>query len=126
MYLCIPTIGKKGLEEQVHNHFGSAAFFTIIDTESGNIEVIDNGDKEHDHGACQPVAAIAQYNVDAILTNGMGRRAIELFNNSGIKVYLNIGGNIRNAIDAFQQGNLHELDAQQACSGHKHKGSCCY
>lgn len=40
MKICIPTLGEKGLDEQVSEHFGSAPYFTIIDLESNGVEII--------------------------------------------------------------------------------------
>jgi predicted Fe-Mo cluster-binding NifX family protein len=120
MKVCLPTIGGNGLKEKVYNHFGSARYFTIYNTETKETDTIQNNNDHHGHGTCQPVEVIAKYNVDAILTSGMGRRAVMLFNQAGIKVFLLEGETVEEAIKMFEAGKLRELDINSACGGHGH------
>jgi predicted Fe-Mo cluster-binding NifX family protein len=112
------------LNEQVFNHFGSASYFTIYDTDSKTHEIIENDNRHHSHGGCQPLNALSGHKVDAVLTGGMGRRAIELFNNAGIRVFLLEGGSVAEAIEKFEANQLEELDPGSGCSGHGHQGGC--
>lgn len=124
MKICLPTMGKAGLKESVHNHFGSAKFFTIYDTETKQVQIIDNGNEHHAHGACQPLQAIAGHDIDAILTAGMGRRAVDLINRGGIKVYLLEGDTAEEAVQRFMDGKLTELTPANACGGHGDGHEC--
>jgi predicted Fe-Mo cluster-binding NifX family protein len=135
MKLCIPTNGEKGLDEQVHNHFGSASFFTLFDTESDEIQTINNSNEQHEHGACQPLSVISDYHVQAILTGGMGRRAVQMLNDGGVKVFLMEGNTVREAVENYRKNRLTELTAENACGGHghdhgsegqEHAGGCCH
>ena len=45
MKICIPTKGNEGMKARISKHFGSASYFTIIDTEANETEIIDNLDK---------------------------------------------------------------------------------
>lgn len=118
MKICLPTVGNKGLKESVHNHFGSAGYFTIYDTDSEELNVVENTNQHHSHGACQPLNALAGHDVDAILTSGMGARAVNLLNEGGVKVYLLDGATVEEAIKKFKAGELKELTIDSACSGH--------
>jgi predicted Fe-Mo cluster-binding NifX family protein len=118
MKICLPTSGKNGLTEMVYYHFGSAPFFTIYDTDTKGIEVIANDNQHHNHGACQPLSVIAKYNVDIIMTNGMGARAVRMLNDSGIKVYRLDGNTVGEAIKKFEDNQLFELRLDNACSEH--------
>jgi predicted Fe-Mo cluster-binding NifX family protein len=118
MKICMPTNGNAGLNETVFNHFGSAKFFTIYDTDKQTIEIATNGNDHHEHGTCQPVEAIAKYHVQAVLSGGMGRRAVQMFNESGIKVYLMEGNTVSEAIKNFEGNKLTELTFENACGGH--------
>ena len=120
MRICLPTMGDKGLEEKVYNHFGSAKYFTIYDTESKSIETKENNNEHHSHGACQPVQALAKFNIDAVLTSGMGKRAVMMFNQASIKVYILQGETVSDAVAKFERGELSEIDPQNACGGHGH------
>ncbi|OGI08780.1 MAG: hypothetical protein A2Y40_00670 [Candidatus Margulisbacteria bacterium GWF2_35_9] len=118
MKICLPTEGKNGLSEVVHNHFGSAKYFTIYDTSLKLIEIIKNDNEHHEHGSCNPVGSISKYNIDAIMTNGMGRRAVQKLNDDGIKVYLLDGNTVNEAIKNFETNKLTELTSENACGGH--------
>jgi predicted Fe-Mo cluster-binding NifX family protein len=61
---------------------------------------------------------ISGLGVDAVLTSGMGRRAVQLLNQGGIKVYLLAGETVQQAIDKFSAGELTELTFDNACGGH--------
>jgi predicted Fe-Mo cluster-binding NifX family protein len=120
MKLCFPTTGEKGLSESVHNHFGSAKYFTIYNTETNSVTVVKNGNEHHQHGQCNPLSQIAQYNIDAVLTNGMGRGAVQKLNAGGVKVYLVKGNTVAKAIANFESSDSQELTMQNACGGHEH------
>lgn len=118
MIICLPTIGEKGMEEKVFNHFGSANYFTIYDTQSKNIKTVQNNNLHHEHGACQPLAAIEGLDIEAVLTSGMGKRAVMKLNAGGIKVFRLEGETVKDAIGLFEQGKLSELSSEGACQGH--------
>lgn len=124
MKICIPTLGEKGLNEQVSEHFGSAPYFTIVDLESNGVEIINNQNQHHNHGECQPMGALTGKGIDSVVCGGMGRGAVERLNAGGIKVYLGNGDIVKNIVEEYKQGNLKELSAEGACAGHDHGHSC--
>ena len=124
MKICIPTTGGKGLEETVSAHFGSAQYFTLVDLDSGAVEVIENANQHHGHGQCQPMSSIEGRGVDAVVTGGMGRRAIDRLNAGGAKVYRAEGGTVRDVVERFKSGQANELSPDQACAGHDGGHGC--
>jgi predicted Fe-Mo cluster-binding NifX family protein len=124
MKICMPTAGNGGMTEKVFDHFGSARYFTIYDTDTKSIEVVENGKEHHAHGACQPLSVVASHEVDAIMTNGIGRRAVRLFNDGGIKVYALDGNTVKEAIGKFEANDLVELTVENACGGHEQGHGC--
>ena len=42
MKICIPSKDHRGLSSEVFDHFGSAPWFTIVDTEEGKVRTIRN------------------------------------------------------------------------------------
>ena len=118
MRLCFPTMGNNGLKEKVFDHFGSAAYFTVYDTEKKAVEILENNNQHHEHGACQPLNIVNEGNIDVIMTNGMGRRAVQLLNEGGIKVFLLEGNTVEEAVTKFQDNKLTELTIDNACGGH--------
>ncbi|MDO9534498.1 MAG: NifB/NifX family molybdenum-iron cluster-binding protein [Bacillota bacterium] len=118
MKLCIPTTGNEGLKASVSGHFGSAPHFTIYDTDSEEIIVIDNQNLHHTHGNCQPLRALSGVEIDAVVCGGMGAGAIFNLNQGGIRAYLGQEGTVQEIAKAFQEGNLPELTPSNACSQH--------
>lgn len=41
--------------------------FIIVDTETGNISIINNRDQHHMHGACNPLKALDGQRIDAVV-----------------------------------------------------------
>jgi len=118
MKVCIPTTTQDGKSAQVHEHFGSAPFFTVCDTDRNTIEIIDNTNQHHAHGMCQPMSALAGKEIDAVVTGGMGARAVQKLNESGIKVYRAIPGTVETILQQFSKTGLLELTVENACTQH--------
>ena len=118
MRICIPTTTKDGKMADVYGHFGSAPYFTIYDTELDAVEIIDNSNQHHDHGMCHPVQAIGRRRIDAVICTGMGARAIQKLNDSGIKVYRATAGTVSDIISKFINAGVEEITVESACSQH--------
>jgi len=118
MILCIPTTTKDGQGAMVHEHFGSAPFFTVFDAEVKAWEVIDNSHEHHAHGMCQPLASLAGRNIDVVVCGGMGARAVQKFNEAGIKVYRAVPGTVSDIARMFSEGALEEITLAGSCAHH--------
>jgi len=118
MKVCIPTTTKDGKSARVFEHFGSAPFFTVCDTEKNTIEIIDNANQHHSHGMCQPMSALIGKGIDAVVTGGMGARAVQKLNEGGIKVYRAVPGTVEAILQQFSKGGLQELTIENACAQH--------
>lgn len=120
MKIAIPT--EKGM---VSAHFGRCPEFTIVeisDGKAGEIKVVAN--PGHEPGKI-PVF-LKNMDVSAIITGGMGRRAIELFEQMGIKYYLGITGKVDDVIRDFPEGKI--KSGESLCSpqhlGERHGANC--
>lgn len=118
MRICLPTTGKKGWEETVYNHFGSAQYFTIYDSNTREVSVVENENQHHNHGSCQPLDIISQNKVDIVMTSGMGRRAVMMLNEGGVRVYLLQGNTVKEAVSLWEANTLQELTPENSCAGH--------
>ncbi|MCK9572036.1 MAG: NifB/NifX family molybdenum-iron cluster-binding protein [Candidatus Omnitrophica bacterium] len=118
MRLCIPTETNEGKNARVFGHFGSAPYFTIVDIEKDSLETIDNANQHHAHGMCQPMHALTGKSIDAVVTGGMGARAVQGLNQSGIKAYRAIPGTVAEIVSQFTKGGLEEITVQNACVRH--------
>jgi predicted Fe-Mo cluster-binding NifX family protein len=118
MKICVPIENNKGLTSKVFGHFGSAPYFLIYDTDNKDFEVLDNQNQHHSHGMCQPLSALAGKKIDAVVSGGMGARAVQKLNEGGIKVYRGIPGTVAAITDQFIKGELEEMTVNNACSQH--------
>ncbi|OGW79644.1 MAG: diguanylate cyclase [Omnitrophica bacterium RIFCSPLOWO2_12_FULL_44_17] len=118
MKICIPTETNEGKRAEVYGHFGSAPYFTIVDTEKNSVEIINNANQHHSHGMCQPMSALVGKKIDAVVTGGMGARAVQKLNAGGIKAYKVIPGTVADIVSQFTKGGLDEITVNNACAQH--------
>ena len=119
MKICVPTMTADGKAAEVHDHFGSAPFFTVYDTEGDTIEVIANDNAHHQHGTCLPTNILSECKIDAVLCRGMGLRAVNKLNEANVRVYKADGAAVSDVIAAFKEHRLQQLTADNACDQHK-------
>lgn len=117
MKICIPTNGNNGLEEVVGEHFGRVETYTIVDLETNDVKVIPNT-SHHMGGAGYPPELMVQEKVTILVCRGLGRRAISMFEEFGIDVYIGATGTVKDAIDAFKQNKLQKAGINDACGQH--------
>jgi predicted Fe-Mo cluster-binding NifX family protein len=115
--LCVPTTGRGGLDDLVGEHFGRVPTFTVVDSESGTIEILDNT-SEHMGGAGLPADLLVGAGVDVVLCQGLGRRAIQMLSDAGVAVCTGISGTVAEAVATWKRGNLAEVGEDDACTRH--------
>ncbi|MDD5011936.1 MAG: NifB/NifX family molybdenum-iron cluster-binding protein [Phycisphaerae bacterium] len=118
MKICIPVIEDKGLKSRVCEHFGSAPLFLIVDTDSNELNAIQNQNLHHAHGMCQPLKALAGTNVEGVVVGGIGMGALVKLQAANIKVYLSEKPTVEETIAALKSGGLREVTPETACGHH--------
>ena len=117
MRIAIPVFSNDGEISEVYGHFGSAPCFLIYDTEKQKLETVENGDKVHEHGMCNPLAGLEGKNVDAIVTGGIGLRALQRIAGSGVKVFRSAEGmTVKDVAVSVESNSLREITMDEACS----------
>jgi len=76
MKIAFPSQKNDGVDSVVYSHFGSANFFIIMDSQTGETNAVRNHDLNHAHGKCQPLAALGGNTVDAVVVGGIGEAVI--------------------------------------------------
>ena len=117
--VCVPTIGQNGLVEMVSPHFGRAPTFTVVDTDTNAVKVLQNT-SEHMGGVGLPPELMARAGVQVMLCSGLGPRAIQMFEEYGIEVYVGADGTVTDAIQAWRRGLLQVATDKNACEMHRH------
>ena len=103
----------------VNDHFGRAPTFTVVDTETNEVLVVENI-SEHMGGTGMPPEHIAKTGADVLICSGLGGRAIDMFAEFKIAIFVGATGTVRNAIDMWKEGKLIAANHDVACKGHQH------
>ena len=119
MKICIPTEEPMGLDSVAYGHFGSAPYFLIYDTETKEIEVLNNNEAEHEHGQCNPVTPLKDKGVQAVVVAGMGARALQNLQSMGITAYrIENGTKVQTIIENLDLNKLEKLAVENCCQSH--------
>jgi len=124
MKIAFPTTDNQGLNSPVYGHFGSAPFFIITDSDNETFEAVGNPDKDHEHGNCQPLAALGGVKVDAVIVGGIGGGALRKLNQAGINTFRAVEGSVDDNLKLMKTGLLPLFNVNQTCAGHGADGEC--
>jgi predicted Fe-Mo cluster-binding NifX family protein len=118
MKIAVSSTGKS-LDSEVDPRFGRSAGFILFDSESGNISYLDNSaQRELAQGTgIKTAQMIADAGMDVLITGQLGPKAAKVLNKSGIKMYACTGGNVKEAIRAWEEQRLQELSDVQPGPG---------
>ena len=119
MKIAVTSSGPE-MDSIVDARFGRAKYFTLIDIESGEYEVIDNKQNLNaSQGAgIQAGQNVVDLGVEAVITGNVGPKAFRILQAAKIKVLLckkNI--TVAEAIDLLKAGDLEQVD-QANVEGH--------
>jgi len=124
MKIAFPTQENKGMDSPVHGHFGSAHYFVVVDTEEDSTDTVENPDRDHLHGHCQPMKALNGRKVDAVVVGGIGGGALRKLLMEGVKAYRAAEGSVQDNLELLTSGKLPLFTPDQTCAGHGIGDSC--
>ena len=123
MKFCIPVGTDRDWDSPVFGHFGSAPFFAVLDTDLPHaMEIVPNGNSHHEHGQCNPVAAVAGLGINAVVVGGIGHRAAVRLGENGIAVYRCAGHTVIEVAEAIAANTLEPINLADTCQGHGEDG----
>ncbi len=120
--IVVPVSDEKGIDAQLSEHFGRAPYFAIIDLDDeGNVigQGTMSNTSEHFGGTGHPPDRIIQLQPKALITYGMGPRALRIFQNAAIAVFRTNVNTVREAVRAYNNNELQELT--KGCSHAQHQ-----
>jgi predicted Fe-Mo cluster-binding NifX family protein len=124
MKVCFPVMENQGLESAVYGHFGSAPGFVVVDIITSEVTSINNSDRIHQHGACNPVAGLGGHQVDAVVVGGIGGGALNKLNSAGMRVFQAQEGTVGVNLELLRSNALREFLPGHSCGGHGHSHGC--
>jgi len=122
--LVIPTEDGNGLDARLSQHFGRAPYFVVVEIQGdkvASVQAVPN-QSEHFGGYGLPPDLILQLRPDAVITFGMGPRAISRFQEAGVAVYRAQSETVKEVVEAYLQGKLEELT--EGCGKSRHGEEC--
>ena len=120
MIIAIPSNDDKGLESTITPHFGQARHYTFVKV-GKEIEGATSVPVPFDnHGPGDIPNFVKQHGGNFVIAYGMGGRAVDFFNQMGIKVILGASGVIKDVINQFLSENL-EVNEDWEMGGDFHK-----
>ena len=100
-------------------HFGRCPGYTIVDIE--NSEVIKKEEiKNPGHSTGYIPKYLSDLGVEHMISGGMGRRAVDLFNQYNILTSVGVSGSISECIESLKSGSL--KSGVSTCSPGRGKG----
>jgi predicted Fe-Mo cluster-binding NifX family protein len=119
--IVIPAEDGDGLNARLSEHFGRAPYFIIVELEDGNISNVQVALNESEHfgGFGRPPDCILQFRPNAVITYGMGPRALSIFQEARIAVLKANADTVKDVVEAYRQGKLEELT--EGCRYARHR-----
>jgi predicted Fe-Mo cluster-binding NifX family protein len=113
--ICITTTGKD-LDAHVDSVFGRARYFLLVDSETLEVEAVENVPGAHGAGV-QAAQTMASKGVSTLLTGNVGPNAFQGLTAAGIEIYLGAKGTARETLAAYEAGSL-QLAGGPTSQGH--------
>ena len=106
MKIAVSSTGPT-LEDMVDPRFGRCGFFLIIDTDSMDLESIQNQSATLGGGAgIQSAQLVVDKGAMTVLTGNCGPKATQTFCAAGVQVITGISGPVQKAVEQYQSGAL--------------------
>ena len=118
MKIAISSSGKTA-DSQVDPRFGRAAFFMVVDTDTGAFEAHDNVQNLNavQGAGIQAARHVADLGADAVLTGHVGPKAFVALQAAGVKIFVGASGTVRQSLEQYKAGQLAEA-AEATVEGH--------
>ncbi len=108
MRIAIASTGKV-LESKVDQHFGRAAYFIFIDTETMDFSTFKNDRvAAEEHAGIGAARAVAGAGVRSVLAGNCGTKAERILRDAGVRLYTGVKGTVLEAIELYKDGKLTE------------------
>lgn len=122
MKIAVTAENNNGLDSMVAQHFGHAPYFMLVDVENGEVKAVQGvaNPFAEAHQPGQIPTFIHQQNANVILSGGMGGRAIQFFEQYGIKAATGASGTVRQALENYFGGALKDAAPCDESVAHGH------
>jgi len=120
--IVVPVLDDSSLNAKLSEHFGRASYFAVIDLdENGRIlsqKAVPNT-SEHFGGIGRPPDRILQFQPNALVTYGMGPRALGIFQDARVAVLRANTSTVKGVVETYNKDELMELT--EGCHHARHR-----
>jgi predicted Fe-Mo cluster-binding NifX family protein len=118
MKIAVTSTGKT-LESPVDPRFGRAAYFVLVDTDTGAFEAHDNAQNLNaaQGAGIQSAQTVSRLGAGAVITGHCGPKAFRTLRAAGIQVVVGAEGTVAQAVEAFKSGKLKPAESSDV-EGH--------
>jgi predicted Fe-Mo cluster-binding NifX family protein len=122
MRIAISAEDGRGLESVVSPHFGRCPYFVLVDVNGNEVKRVEAVPNPYysRHQPGQVPGFINTQDVDVMLTGGMGRRAIQFFEQYGIETATGAAGTVHLALEQYLGGQLQGAEPCLESQAHNH------
>ena len=122
MRIAFSAESKNGLESPISHHFGRCPAYILVDLEEDDVKSINSIDNPFFEGHKPGMVPrfIHEQGVNVMISGGMGRRAIEFFEQFGVGVATGAQGDVQIALQAYLEGKLNEAAPCRQSIEHDH------
>jgi predicted Fe-Mo cluster-binding NifX family protein len=118
--IAVSADDNRGLDSVVSPHFGRCPYYVLVDVEDAEVKeitaVANPYYEQHQRG--QVPGFIHSQGAEVMLTGGMGRRALGLFEQYGVEAVTGAYGTVRRALEGYLGGQVRGADACGKSSSH--------
>ncbi len=110
MKIAIASQGKE-LSSNVDPRFGRASYILIFDTNTRQMEVLDNRESSEAVGGAgvKTAETIVEKNAECIVSQNFGPKALQVFKSADVKAAVISSGTIEEAIEKIKNGMFHSV-----------------
>lgn len=122
MKIAITAENNNGLESAIAQHFGHAPYFVLAEvdgSEISSVETIANPFADA-HQPGEIPGFISSLNAKVIISGGMGGRAIQFFEQGGIKAHTGASGTVKQGLENYFGGTLTDAAPCDESVAHGH------
>jgi predicted Fe-Mo cluster-binding NifX family protein len=119
MRIAISAENQNGLDSLVSPHFGRCPCYILVDVEGQEVKTVTVVDNPFygNHAPGQVPGFIHSQGANVMLAGGMGRRAVDFFQQYGIQVATGASGTAGQALQSYLGG---ELRGVEPCTESQH------
>ena len=98
---------------EIDPRFGRAPYFHLIDTETGETNIIENSQSlEAVQGAgIQAAETITNRNAEAVLTGHCGPKAFQVLSAAGVRIVVGVEGKVDEVLKKYESGEYREAES---------------